>query len=201
MLLSDGTEYHVHQGDCITHMLEEMPPHSADFSVFSPPFPSVYAYTAETADLGNSEDLKGEARIHFSYFFRALKRVLKPGRVCLLHCTDIIRMKRAGGQGVFDFTGLLLRLAERAGLVFEYRWAIRKNPQSQAIRTKSHELQFAGLERDRAGCRGAMPDYLLKFRAHRGRRAGVAQRLDFLGRILLGWRPRDGHTQRARHQG
>ena len=35
---------------------------------------------------------------------------------------------------------------------------------SQAIRTKSRELQFSGLESDRAKSRGALPDYLLKFR-------------------------------------
>lgn len=157
-------EWEMVQADCIEHMAT-MPPSSVDFSIFSPPFPAVYAYTSSPADLGNSEDLKGEAKLHFSFFFRALARVVKPGRVVCLHCTDIVRMKRSGGQGLFDFRGLLIRLAERAGLVFEYSWAIRKNPQSQAIRSKSHELQFSGLERDRAGSRGALPDYLLKFRA------------------------------------
>ena len=66
---------------------------------------------------------------------------------------------------MFDFRGMNIRLGERAGLVFEYDWAVRKNPQAQAIRTKSRELQFIGLESDRAKSRGAMPDYLLKFRA------------------------------------
>src|SRR6185437_4395317 len=58
---------------------------------------------------------------------------------------------------------LNIRLAERSGLVFEYDWCIRKNPQSQAIRTRSRELQFAGLESDRSRTRGSIPDYLLKF--------------------------------------
>jgi DNA modification methylase len=49
-------------------------------------------------------------------------------------------------------------------LVYEYDWAVRKNPQSQAIRTRSRELQFAGLESDRAKSRGCLPDYLIKFR-------------------------------------
>ena len=40
-----------------------------------------------------------------------------------------------------------------------------QEPQAQAIRTKSHQLQFAGLERDRANSRGALPDHLLKFLA------------------------------------
>jgi hypothetical protein len=78
---------------------------------------------------------------------------------------QIPRMKRAGGQGLFDFRGLNIRLAERSGLIFEYDWAVRRNPQAQAITTKSRELQFAGLESDRARSRGALPDYLLKFTA------------------------------------
>jgi hypothetical protein len=41
---------------------------------------------------------------------------------------------------------------------------VRKNPQAQAIRTKSRELQFSGLESDRARSRGALPDHILKFR-------------------------------------
>jgi hypothetical protein len=142
-----------------------MVPQSVDFSVFSPPFPSVYAYTSQQCDIGNSEDMKGEGKIHLSYFYRGLARVMKPGRVAMVHVAQVPRMKRSGGSGLFDFRGLNIRLAERAGLIFEYDWCVSKNPQAQAIRTKSHNLQFAGLERDRANARGALPDYLLKFRA------------------------------------
>jgi hypothetical protein len=132
-------------------------------AVFSPPFPSLYAYTDKAEDIGNSEDLNGEAKIHLSYFYRGLARVLKPGRATVVHIAQIPRMKRAGGQGLCDFRGLNVRLGERAGLIFEYDWLVRKNPQSQAIRSHSLELQFAGLERDRARSRGALGDYLLKF--------------------------------------
>lgn len=164
MLLSKTQQYHVHKGDCITHMAE-MPDASVDMSVFSPPFPALYAYTSSEADIGNSEDLKGETKLHLSFFYRQLARIIKPGRVVMVHIMQIPRMKRSGGVGLFDFRGFNIRLAERAGLVYEYDWAVRKNPQAQAIRTKSRELQFAGLESDRAKSRGALPDYLLKFRA------------------------------------
>jgi len=164
VLLDNDQPYHVHLGDCIPHMAS-MPSASVDFSVFSPPFPALYAYTAEESDIGNSDDLNNEMKIHFSFFVRQLVRVLKPGRVCVMHVMQIPRMKRSGGVGVFDFRGFLIRLAERAGLIYEYDWIVRKNPQAQAIRTKSRELQFAGLESDRSKQRGAMPDYLMKFRA------------------------------------
>ena len=164
-LLPTDQKYAVHQGDCIPHMLEEMPPQSVDFSVFSPPFPSLFSYTSKAEDIGNSENMKGEAKIHLSYFFRGLARVLKPGRAVVVHVMQIPRLKRSGEVGLHDYRGLNIRLGERAGLVYEYDWVVRKNPQAQAIRTRSRELQFAGLESDRAKQRGCLPDYLIKFRA------------------------------------
>lgn len=155
--------WRLHHGNCILRM-PNMPGECVDFSVFSPPFPSLYAYTDMADDIGNSDDLRGEAKLHLSFFYRQLARIIKPGRVCVVHVMQIPRMKRCGEVGLHDFRGLNIRLAERAGLVFEYDWCVRKNPQSQAIRTKSRELQFAGLESDRARSRGALPDYLLKFR-------------------------------------
>lgn len=163
-LLPDGERYRVFHGDCIPHMAT-LPSECVDLAVFSPPFPLLYAYTSEDADIGNSEDLKGEAKIHLSFLYNQIIRLVKPGRVMVVHIAQIPRMKRTGGEGIFDFRGMNIRLAERAGFTFEYDWMVRKNPQAQAIRTRSRELQFAGLESDRAKSRGVMPDYLLKFRA------------------------------------
>lgn len=161
MLESDSL-WHVHHGDCIEHMAT-LPDACFDFSVFSPPFPSLYAYTDADNDIGNSEDLSADGKLHLSFFYRQLARVIKPGRVIMVHVAQIPRMKRSGGRGMHDFRGLNIRIAERAGLVYEYDWAVRKNPQAQAIRTKSRELQFAGLETDRSRTRGSLPDYLIKF--------------------------------------
>jgi DNA modification methylase len=156
--------WHIHHGDCIEHMAT-LPDASVDFAVFSPPFPSLYAYTSQPEDIGNSEDLRGDAKLHLSFFYRQMARLIKPGRAMVVHVAQIPRMKRSGEVGLHDFRGLNIKLGERAGLVFEYDWAVRKNPQAQAIRTRSRELQFAGLESDRAKTRGTLPDYLLKFRA------------------------------------
>lgn len=163
-MLTDDQTYHVHLGDCIEHM-PTMPAACVDLALFSPPFPALYAYTDSARDIGNSENLDHEARLHLGFFYGQLARIVKPGRVVVVHVMQIPRMKRTGGVGLFDFRGLNIRLGERSGLVYEYDWAVRKNPQAQAIRTKSRELQFAGLESDRAKSRGALPDYLIKFRA------------------------------------
>lgn len=155
-------EFKIHRGDVIKHM-QEMPKECIDHAVFSPPFPSVFAYQSDPGDIGNSEDLANEAPLHFTFFFRGLLRVMKPGRAVICHCTQIPLLKRSGKEGLFDFRGLLIRIAQRCGFVYEYDWVVRVNPQSQAIRTHSHELQFAGLEKDRANCRGALGMYLIKF--------------------------------------
>ncbi len=163
-LLSGGEQYAIHHGDCIPHMLADMPEASVDFAVFSPPFPSLYAYTDSVADIGNVDSMGIEAKIHLGFLFAGLARVLKPGRAAVVHVCQIPRMKRSGGVGLCDFRGLNIRLGERAGLVYEYDWSVRKNPQAQAIRTRSRELQFSGLENDRAAQRGTLQDYLIKFR-------------------------------------
>lgn len=162
-MLPEGQEFEIVLGDCIPGM-SAMPEASVDFSVFSPPSPSVYAYTDSPADIGNSEDVRGEAATHLRFFYRQLARVLKPGRAAVVHVAQIPRMKRSGEEGLFDFRGFNIRLAERCGLVFDYDWMVRKNPQAQAIRTKSWSLKFQGIETDRAMCRGTLQDYLLKFR-------------------------------------
>jgi hypothetical protein len=164
MLLDASHKWTIVQEDCITHM-NKMPAQCVDFALFSPPFISLYSYSSMEEDIGNSDDLKGAGKLHLSFFYRQLARIVKPGRVVCVHVMQIPRLKRTGEVGLHDFRGLNARLGERAGLVYEYDWRIRKNPQAQAIRTHSHELQFAGLERDRARCRGTLDDYIIKFRA------------------------------------
>lgn len=163
-MLALNKDYEIYHGDCIPHMMEEMPESSVDMSVFSPPFPSLYAYTASESDIGNVDAMGDEAKVHLGFLYAGLSRVLKPGRVAVVHVCQIPRMKRSGGVGLCDFRGINIRLGERAGLIYEYDWMVRKNPQAQAIRTRTRELQFAGLERDRAAQRGTLQDYLIKFR-------------------------------------
>lgn len=156
--------YKILEGDCIP-TLATLPDNSIDMAVFSPPFPAVYSYSSKEEDIGNSEE-RPEMKLHLGFFYRQLVRVVKPGRVVMVHVMQIPVPKRIGLDGgeLFDFRGFNIRLAKRSGFKFDYDWAVRKNPQAQAITTRSHSLQFAGLENDRAQSHGAHPDYLLKFR-------------------------------------
>ena len=164
MLLENDQRWAVHKGDCIEHM-HDMPKHSVDFCVFSPPFPSLFAYTDQACDIGNSESFSGDARLHLLWFVRALLPVIKPGRVVVVHVQNIAARKITGENSMVDLRGIMIRLAKRAGFVYEADWAVTKNPQSQAIRTRSRKLQFTCLERDRAGSAPANNDWLIKLRA------------------------------------
>ncbi len=160
-VLAGDELFAIEPGDFI-EIAHTWPRECVDFVVTSPPFPSLFSYTDEAGDIGNSED-DAEMRLHLSFFYRALARLLKPGRVAIIHVMQVPRLKRAGGQGLCDFRGINIALGHRAGLVYCYDWLVRKGPQKQAIRTRSREMQFAGLETDRANCRGALCDYLIKF--------------------------------------
>jgi DNA modification methylase len=163
-LLTTEERWKLVQQDCILHM-PEMPPQSVDFAVFSPPFPSLFAYTDQPNDIGNAEDFRGDAKLHLRFFANQLIRIIKPGRVVCIHCQQIAGLKRNGDASTIDFRGLLIRVAKWAGFSYETDWAISKNPQSQAIRTRSRKLQFAGLEADRAQSAPAFNDYIIKLRA------------------------------------
>lgn len=160
-LLAKTDNYQIHHGDCIPHMAE-MPEHSVDLSVFSPPFPSLFSYTSLPEDIGNSNDVRVESKLHLSFFFNQLVRVMKPGRIVVVHVQQIPGLARNQEKGIYDFRGLIIRLAERAGFTYQYDWSVAKNPQAQAIRTHSQKLLFVTLERDRAKTSGALCDYLIK---------------------------------------
>ncbi len=162
----DKTEselYTLHLGDCV-EVARELPADSVDFSVFSPPFASLYTYSNSDRDMGNSRnDL--EFYKHFQYLIRELERVIKPGRVVAVHCMDMPKMKGRDGEiGMKDFSGKLIRSFERCGFVYDGRITIWKNPVVEMQRTKSIRLLHKQLKKDSSVSGPSAPDYLLKFK-------------------------------------
>lgn len=158
-------EYEIQNRDCIPAMLE-MAPASIDLAVFSPPFSSLYAYTNADADMGNSRESDDEFMLHFDFFARALAPLIKPGRNVCMHLQQVSRFKSNHGyMGLYDIRGQTIRVMEAAGLHYYGDITIPKNPQAQAIRTKSHCLTFTQFEKDSSVSRPALSDYLLVFKA------------------------------------
>ena len=158
-------DYRIANMDCIPG-LQSLPPASVDMAVFSPPFSSLYAYTAADADMGNSRESDDEFLLHFDFFARALAPVMKPGRNVCLHIQQVSRFKSVHGfMGLYDIRGAVISKMEAAGLHYYGDVTIPKNPQAQSIRTKSACLTFTNFERDSMISRPALVDYLLIFKA------------------------------------
>ena len=160
---SHGDGWELLHGDCVEAM-RIMDDSSVDFSVFSPPFSSLYTYSASARDMGNC---RGSAEFfdHFGYFVAELLRILKPGRVAAVHCQQIgLTKARAGHIGLEDFRGDLIRASEQAGFYYHGEVCIDKCPQAQAIRTKSKSLLFVQLEKDSSWSRPGLADYIIILR-------------------------------------
>lgn len=154
----------LYHGDTM-EVVKGMADQSVDLSVFSPPFASLYTYSASERDLGNSRDYE-QFFDGFSFLIRDLLRVTKPGRIAAVHCQDLSTTKAAHGViGLSDFPGDIIRAFVKEGWVYDGRVTIDKDPQAQAIRTKSKALLFVQLEKDSTWSRPAMADYIVRFRA------------------------------------
>ena len=137
---------------------------SIDLSVYSPPFADLYTYTDSERDLGNSAG-SDEFFGHYAYIVREVLRVTKPGRMTCVHTSDIPAMaQRDGYIGIKDFPGDVIRVYEAKGWTFVGRAFVQKNPQAQAIRTKSKALLFVQLRKDSSDSRPALVDQVLLFR-------------------------------------
>lgn len=158
-----GDQWRLMLGDSCER-LDELDESSADLAVYSPPFASLFTYSPTLRDLGNSHS-RDEFLAHYGYVSRGVLRTLKPGRLAVVHVQQLSTTKSTHGViGLTDFRGDVIRQHQADGWIFHGEVTIDKDPQAQAIRTKSHALMFQTLERDSAGNRPALADYLLIFR-------------------------------------
>jgi DNA modification methylase len=155
--------YALYNGDSC-EVLKSLPDGKVDFSIFSPPFADLYCYSDNPADLGNCRSY-AEFFEHFGVIIAELFRVIKPGRLCSVHCIDIPAMKERDGYiGLKDFPGDIIRAFQVAGFIYHSRHIIWKDPLIEATRTKALGLMHKQLCKDSAICRAGLPDYLITFR-------------------------------------
>jgi len=157
-----GDTYAAYLGDCVD-VLRHLPDESIGFSVYSPPFGSLFVYSESAADMGNSADDE-EFATHYGYAVGELFRITKPGRLTAVHCSDLPLTKwRDGHVGIKDFSGQIISMHEEAGWILHSRRTIWKCPVVEMTRTKHVGLLYKQLQADSSKSRGGMPDYLLTF--------------------------------------
>ena len=177
----EGDTYCAYNGDSC-EVLAALPDESVGLSVFSPPFPGMYAYTNSARDVGN---VKSFAQLveHFSFLAGTLHRVTQKGRLCCVHLTQEPVFKgRDGYVGLRDFRGDLIRVMQDAGWRYYSEVTIDKNPMLKASRTKEATLLFKTLASDSSMNRPALADYIVVFKRDGENanpiRAGISNRYD-----------------------
>jgi DNA modification methylase len=161
---SSGDRWRMLMGDSVER-IRELPDDSMALSVFSPPFASLYTYSASDRDMGNSRDYDEFFR-HFDFLIPELLRVTMPGRRACVHVQQVTTTKVTHGViGWRDFRADVVRHFVSAGWIYDGEVVIDKCPQAQAIRTKSKALMFTQKNKDSSWSRPAMADYILLFRA------------------------------------
>lgn len=162
-MISAGDDWMLIQGDSC----EELPRLDADhvdLSIYSPPFSSLYTYSASERDIGNCSS-HAEFLVHMGFVIRELLRVTKPGRLTCCHVAQVATQKsRDGVIGLIDLRGSMVQAFTEAGWIYHGEVCIDKDPQAQAIRTHSKALLFVQLRKDASWLRPALADYILVFR-------------------------------------
>jgi len=155
--------YHLLNGDCVQES-KKISENAADLIVFSPPFAELYVYSDKEEDMGNVSDYN-QFEQHFKFLIPELKRVLKPGRICAVHCMDLpIQKGKEGYIGLRDFSGMLIKWFQDEGFIYHSRVTIWKNPVTEMQRTKAVGLLHKTIKKDSSMTRVGIPDYVLFFR-------------------------------------
>lgn len=161
---SHGDAYSIYHGDCID-VMQGLPDASIDYSIFSPPFASLYTYSNSPRDLGNCRD-DAEFFEHFRHVIIELRRLMKPGRNVSFHCMLLPTSKERDGYiGLKDFRGDLIRAFQAEGFIYASEVCIWKDPVTAMQRTKALGLLHKTVRNNAAMSRQGIPDYLVTTRA------------------------------------
>lgn len=158
-----NNNFSLYNGDCV-EVLKGIPDNSIHYSIFSPPFASLYTYSNSDRDMGNCKSDE-EFQEHFKYLVNELYRVMMPGRLLSFHCMQIPLMKeRDGVIGLKDFRGQLIKMFQDAGFIYHSEVTVWKNPVVEMTRTHSIGLLHKQLKKDSSMSRQGIPDYVVTMR-------------------------------------
>jgi DNA modification methylase len=159
----DGESFSAFHVDTV-EFTAQLPDNSVDFSVYSPPFASLYIYSQSERDMGNVGS-EQEFFEQYKHLVHHLFRVTRPGRLTAVHCSDLPRTKTTHGFiGLYDFPADIRKVHEGAGWTYHSRITVWKDPVVEMQRTKALGLLYKQVQKDATRSRQGMPDYVLVFR-------------------------------------
>jgi DNA modification methylase len=161
--VSKSDKYEIHHADCVD-LASEIENESIDYTIYSPPFESLYTYSNSDRDMGNSKDTN-EFWNHYKFLIKEHYRITKPGRLVSVHCMNLPTSKVRDGQiGLRDFRGEIIRQFKEVGFIYHSEVAIWKDPVVAMQRTKALGLLHKQIKKDSAMSRMGLPDYVVTFR-------------------------------------
>ena len=159
----EGNGFALYNGDSC-EVMKAIPDNSIHYSIFSPPFAELYVYSNTVRDISNCRSID-EFTEQMKYILKELYRIMIPGRLVSIHCRDLVTsVSHDGFIGLYDFSGLMVRLFQDSGLIYHSRVTIWKDPVVQMQRTKAIGLLYKQLKKDSAMSRQGLADYVLTFR-------------------------------------
>lgn len=158
-----GEKYHVYNADCV-EVAQHLPDDSIGFSVYSPPFSSLYTYSNSDRDMGNCAS-HDEFFEQYKFLIKEKLRITKPGRLTAVHCMNLPTTKgRDGFIGMYDFRGEIIRAHIEAGWIYHSEVCIWKDPVLAMQRTKAVGLLHKTITKDSSMSRQGIPDHVVIFR-------------------------------------
>lgn len=158
-----NNHYAAYNGDSC-EVLSMMESNSVGFSIFSPPFASLYTYSNSDRDLGNCKT-DDDFFTHFGFIVKEIHRVMQSGRIVAVHCMNLPTSKERDGYiGLRDFRGDIIRLFQSAGFIYHSEVCIWKDPVTAMQRTKALGLLHKQITKDSCMSRQGLPDYVCAFR-------------------------------------
>jgi len=154
----------MYHGDSV-EVIKGIPDNSLHFSIFSPPFASLYTYSNSERDMGNCRNDAGFMQHFGKFLVPDLFRATMPGRLCSFHCMNLPQSKQRDGEiGLKDFRGDLIRCFIAAGWIYHSEVVIWKDPVTAMQRTKALGLLHKQIKKDSCMSRQGIPDYLVTMR-------------------------------------
>ncbi len=161
--MKQGKNWVLYNDDCV-ECIKKIDDNSIHYSIFSPPFSSLFTYSNSVRDIGNCRDDE-EFIKHFKFLAHELFRVTMPGRLLSFHVMNLpATIGRDGFIGIKDLRGGLIRIFQSVGFIFHSEVCIWKDPLIQAVRTKSLTLAHKQISKDAARCAQGYADYVITMR-------------------------------------
>jgi len=160
-----GTDWAAYHSDCV-EFAKSLPDNSIDFSIYSPPFSSLYVYSESIADMGNV-DSDEEFIEQYRYLVREKFRALRPGRCTAIHVKDLVYYQGSserGTSGIRPFSDMCTRVHLEEGFDLQCRITIFRDPVLERSKTNAHGLLWKTFKSDATFCRVGMPEYLMVYR-------------------------------------